>query len=196
MAEEIEQQDPILNIRGSRVGLGPFRRDLIPLYLEWVNDFEIMRTYGMPRPVTEEQALAVYEQEIRNSESLRFAIYDLESITPIGYTSLVHIDYRNRRAEFEILIGDRDFHGKGYGAEVTTLMLDYAFSKLGLHSVVLEVASHNEAGIRAYRRAGFREIGRRREAFLMEGQWHDKVYMDILESEFERPVFGKIQSDD
>ena len=46
----------------------------------------------------------------------------------------------------------------------------------------------NPAGIRAYQKAGFKEIGRRRECRMMGGKLWDEVYMDCLSSEFERPV--------
>ncbi len=32
---------PIVNIVGRRVALGPLRRDLIPAYLRWFNDFHV-----------------------------------------------------------------------------------------------------------------------------------------------------------
>jgi hypothetical protein len=46
----------------------------------------------------------------------------------------------------------------------------------------------NPAGIRAYQKAGFKEIGRRRECRMMGGKLWDEIYMDCLSSEFERPV--------
>ena len=54
------------------------------------------------------------------------------------------------------------------------------------------MAGWNIAGQRAYRRAGFKEFGRRRACAWMNGQWWDEVYMDCLASEFESPVLGAI----
>src|SRR3712207_4845770 len=67
-------------------------------------------------------------------------------------------------------------------------MLDYAFTALGLHNVMLTVFEYNAAGIRAYQKAGFEEFGRRRECRAMGGKLWDEIYMDCLSSEFERPV--------
>lgn len=55
---------------------------------------------------------------------------------------------------------------------------------LGLHNLMLTVFSHNPRGIRAFTRAGFREIGRRREAKRVAGRAYDVVYMDCLATEF------------
>jgi diamine N-acetyltransferase len=56
---------------------------------------------------------------------------------------------------------------------------------LGLLNVFLQVVAINEAGIRAYERAGFREIGRRREAWFVEGERYDMVLMDCVPEDAE-----------
>lgn len=68
-----------------------------------------------------------------------------------------------------IFLGEKDEWGKGYGTEATRLMLDYVFTALGLHNIMLKAFGYNERGIRAYRRAGFKEIGWRREAHWLAG---------------------------
>jgi diamine N-acetyltransferase len=50
----------------------------------------------------------------------------------------------------------------------------------------------NPAGIRAYQKAGFKEIGRRRECRMMDGKLWDEVHMDCLSSEFESRVLRRI----
>lgn len=71
-------------------------------------------------------------------------------------------------------------------------MLDYAFTALGLHNVALETWEYNLAGQRAYAKAGFREIGRRRQAKFMNGKLWDIVHMDCLSTEFVSPVLAQI----
>ena len=46
----------------------------------------------------------------------------------------------------------------------------------------------NRVGLRAYEKAGFKPIGRRRECHVMGGKVYDEIYMDCLASEFERPA--------
>ena len=105
-----------------------------------------------------------------------------------GYTvGLREIDHVHRAATFGILIGEKECWGKGYGTEVTRVMADFAFAGLGLHNVMLTVSPRNERGVRAYRRAGFREIGRRRQAHRVAGQPEDVIMMDCVVTQFERP---------
>ena len=111
-----------------------------------------------------------------------FAIYE-RAILPgrpaaLGTVACLHINYRNGRADFGIFIGETEARGKGYGTETTRLMLDFAFTVLGLHNVGLTVAEWNIAGQRAYVKAGFKEYGRRRQCWPMGGRWWDEIAMD------------------
>ena len=55
---------PILNIEGDLVGLGPLRRDLLPLYQRWINDLGTMRTLGLaPLPMTSEKEQDWYDRQ-------------------------------------------------------------------------------------------------------------------------------------
>ena len=103
---------------------------------------------------------------------------------PIGTVALVGVDYRNRRAEFGIGIGEPDYRNKGYGTETTRLVLDYAFNVVGLHSVMLGVFEFNHRAVRAYEKAGFKEIGRRRQSYFADGRMWDEIWMDCLGPEF------------
>jgi RimJ/RimL family protein N-acetyltransferase len=111
---------------------------------------------------------------------------------PVGGCDLRDIDHRNRVATMGMLIGEPEARGKGYGTEATRLLLDLAFTVHGLHSVWLTVYAYNLAGQRCYAKAGFREVGRRRQCHLMGGRLWDEVVMDILASEFESPVLGRV----
>jgi diamine N-acetyltransferase len=191
---------PVLNIVGEKVALGPLRRDLIPTYLRWVNDFATMRTFGDPRPYTLDGAAhwdgIAYERRLMSTSAHWFTIYEATTLRPIGHTDLFDIDERDRACEFGILIGEADARGKGHGAEATRLMLDYAFTALGMHSVLLRTDGFNLAGQRAYTKAGFKEIGRRRERRWLDGRWWDEVLMDCVASEFASPVLARVLAPD
>jgi hypothetical protein len=56
------QEPPIVNIVGSLVALGPIRRDLLPQYQRWLNDFGARRNLGLaPGPMTMEAETAWFE---------------------------------------------------------------------------------------------------------------------------------------
>ena len=142
--------------------------------------------------MTREAEEAWYESISKTDKNIVFTIYEIPALRPIGTTGLHAIDYAHGTAEFGIMIGEKDCWGKGYGTEAATLMLDYGFTGLGLHNICLSVFAHNEGGIKAYKRAGFREIGRRREARKIGGKFMDVIYMDCLATDFQSPVLRQI----
>ena len=114
-----------------------------------------------------------------------FTIIDLATEQAIGRGMLFSIDLVNRGAMLGIIIGEKAYWGKGYGTDATRLLLEYTFTLLNLNSVMLGVFTRfNERAIACYRRVGFREIGRRRQARIIGGQKHDAILMDILAEEF------------
>lgn len=180
---------PIVNIEGELVALGPLLRESIPQYVRWMNDFATTRTLAVqPRPMTLEQENAWYEQAATNEHERNFSIIERASSRVVGNCGMFEILLPHRRAEVGIVIGELDARGKGYGAEAMRLLLDYAFTAAGMHSVMLWVYEFNPAARRCYEKVGFREVGRRRQSRWFNGRFWDEIAMDILASEFESPV--------
>jgi RimJ/RimL family protein N-acetyltransferase len=182
---------PVVNIRGERVALGPLHRGLLPLIERWNNEFRTVDLGGDdPRPRSAETVSATWEPLLRGERDdwIGFAIYALPEFRPIGIANIR--DYTNPRgtAEFGITIGDESDRGRGLGTEATRLVLDYAFTALGVHNVWLDTPAYNAGAIRAYEKAGFRELGRRRGARMLAGTRYDVVLMDCIADEFIPPA--------
>ena len=74
---------PVINIVGDKVALGPHRRELLPFYLKWINDFEVTRTLGAAiRPMTLEAEEVWYERASRGE--VGFTIYE-RSLQPLRH---------------------------------------------------------------------------------------------------------------
>ncbi len=185
---------PVVNIVGEKVALGPCSPDHFAAFNRWENDPSIVRNFGyLPRPRT----LAVTAESFEHGRwaeatSDVFALYERATWRLIGNTGLMQIDHINETAEFFIAIGEADAHNKGYGTEATALVLDHAFFALGLGNVMLRVSEYNRAGIRVYEKVGFRTMGVRRKSKLMGGKQWDTIYMEILAEEFESPVLKQV----
>lgn len=175
-----------LIVVGECVALGPLRRDLAETYARWVNDLEVrhgLQFAGVMTPQTEERFLdeSMKEMAERQPTAVHFTVYDREDDEPVGTASLMEVNHMLGRARFGILLGER--RGRGLGGEATRLVLDWGFTVLGLHNVLLEVMPWNERAIRAYERAGFRRVGVRRGALISMGARCDELLMDAIAPE-------------
>lgn len=177
---------PVLNMRGAQVGLGPLSPELMPLYQQWLNDFELLSLLDRRfRPLTADWIRTWYDRQSRASgDSLVFTIWDMASRTAIGNAALQDIDSRSRTAEFGIFIAEPSYRGKGRGTEATRMMLDFAFDTLRLENIMLRVYDHNTQAIAVYERVGFKVIGRRRGANRRHGRPSDVILMDITRNDY------------
>lgn len=156
------------------------------LYHQWRNDIEVMQSTAPLLDVynikeTEEFVTHVI---LGSHFSKSYIIVEKKSKKPIGVTSLINIDYKNRNAECIIDIGDKEAWGKGYGAEAMKLLLDFGFLEMNLHRIFLRVFSFNDRAIKLYEKLGFQQEGKLRESIFRGGQWHDIIHMSILENEY------------
>ena len=115
-----------------------------------------------------------------------FTVYQQAGWRPIGYANLRDIDYFHGVAEFGISL-HREFWNQGFGTETAKLVLAYGFRMLNLHSIYLTVDGVNPGGQRAYSKAGFREVGRYREAVIVERERYDLIMMDAWPASSHRP---------
>ena len=181
---------PVVNITGNLTALSPFDESMTEALHRWCNDFAVAVLNGsVPHPLTIEVSRDEVER-FSNDDKTRyaFAIYERMTMRLIGFVDLRNIDYRQRTAELGIMNGEQDCWGKGFGTEALYLVLDYAFSVLGLHNIMLSMAGYNERALRTYRRVGFREIGRRREKCSIGNKFYGAIVMDCLSTEFHSPL--------
>ncbi|MGG1662732.1 GNAT family N-acetyltransferase [Brevibacillus sp. NRS-1366] len=172
--------------QSARVYLRKMTEEDVDVYHTWRNDAEVMRTTSPSMDVfTVEGTREFVSQVILGSTTSKsYIIVDKQTQTPIGITSLIQIDLKNRNAECIIDIGAKEFWGKGYGNEALRLLLDYAFLEMNLHRVSLRVFSFNEKAIKLYEKIGFKHEGISRQLLFREGKWHDLVHMGILQNEY------------
>ena len=172
-------------IKGEHVNLVPLTEDDAEAYFTWLNDMAITVNYGQePMPVGLNRQREALRDPYGKKNMLMLGIARADDGALIGVGGLSRIEWVNQRAELTLIIGEVDQQGKGYGTEASMLILDHAFRKLNLHSVMLRAIDYNAAAIACYRKCGFKLFGRRREAKIIDAKHHDVLYMDILASEY------------
>ena len=173
-------------IVGERLYLSPFDADAPEIYTkwaEWMNDKAVADNYGGTNSLV---SPAGAKKTLEELKGYRFAIVLIDGDVLIGHISLHDIDHLNRNAFLGVFIGDGERRNNGYGTEAVRLALGYGFNTLNLNNIMLSVHADNFAAISCYKKAGFREAGRRREWIFKDGKYIDKIYMDLLAREFER----------
>jgi RimJ/RimL family protein N-acetyltransferase len=174
-------------LSGATVQLCSLELTDLDLFWHWFADREVVR-YSLSMwlfPTARHETQQWLERTIADKQTLTLGIVETTTGNLIGFAGLTGISLVQHSAEYFILIGNKHAWGKGYGTEVTRLIVAYGFASLNLHRIALSVSQPNQGGIIAYTRAGFRTDGVLRDACYRDGAYHDKVLMAILRPEWE-----------
>lgn len=170
---------------GERVYLSPVNAEDAEKYVEWFCDFKMTDGVGSSGNLMTIETEREWIENTLKSGNFCFAIVNSENDELIGNCGIENISYKNRIATVGIFLGKEENRNKGYGAEVLRLLLDFGFNYLNMNNIMLNVKSFNERAIACYKKVGFKEMGRRRESYFLNGKYYDDVQMDILAREFE-----------
>lgn len=169
-------------LRGDNVLLRALSiEDVSPTYLSWINDPEITR--GMVSgifPSDLEHLKSYVKATTEDKNTVIFAICDKLTGHHIGNIKLDQFDYISRTCEIGLMIGNRDYHGKGIGKEVCLLVTHYAFERLNLRKISLTVYGNNPAAIHLYKSVGFIEEGCLKAHVYVHGSFVDKYWMSLF----------------
>jgi len=128
----------------------------------WKTDPELARLDASPRLTTSfPQYLLDYTSELRYSHSIRrnFAI-ETQDGKHIGNCGYYGIDETKGEAEVGIMIGNRDYWDKGYGADAVTTLVKYIFRETNLNRIYLKSLDWNTRAHKCFQKCGFTRCGR------------------------------------
>jgi diamine N-acetyltransferase len=179
-------------LSGKRIVLRALEREDVKLIHKWQNDEEVMRlARSQPDHVISVEALsAELDKQIKGEDPMvrRYGIEEKSSRKLIGWCSIRLSSWAGRYTSSEIglAIGEKDRWQKGYGTEVTCLLLKECFQQLGLHRTGWWTYAENEGSIKLAKKMGFKEEGRLRENVFFDNAFHDTVVLGLTKDEYER----------
>ena len=146
-------------------------------------DKEVAQLTGCKEEFSKEEVVSFFMKSLEEDDRYFFLI-----IAPngeiIGESVINEIDWDLRCANFRIGLYRQAERGKGIGTWATKITRDFAFEKLKLHRLELDVYSFNPRAEKVYLNAGFKREGVLRDAVLNGDKYADDILMSILESEW------------
>jgi RimJ/RimL family protein N-acetyltransferase len=176
-------------LKGDKVLLRAIEDEDLPALARWANDLEIEVLGGgdPPTPQSVERVRSEHERRQKeSSDDVNFAIEADGKL--IGMVGLFHSDTIARTSELGIVIGERDYWGRGYGQDAIRTVVDYGFRHRNLQRVWLTVTETNDRAVNAYKRCGFVEEGRLRQHVWKDGAHSDLICMGLLRGEWPPPA--------
>ena len=156
-----EQKElPDVNIEGKLIRIREKRVEDIPDEYDWRVDEELSRL-DATRPLTMSYddflKYAKEEMQFPNFRSKRLAVETIDGIH-IGNVMYYDLNMRNAETELGIMIGNKEYWGKGYGTDIVKTLLRYLFDDLKLEKVYLHTLAWNYRAQSSFSKAGFSEM--------------------------------------
>lgn len=140
--------------------------DLVPDYLEMINDIEGVARFIADRrePYTVEEETSYMKEKIESGATM-YSMIEKATGKFIGNTEFFNRVYKE--AEWGIVM-TKSMQDKGFGTEALRRMIDYGFDDLGLERIYLAVYTDNPRAAHVYEKCGFKEYDRTEKDVFME----------------------------
>jgi RimJ/RimL family protein N-acetyltransferase len=119
--------------------------------ISWIDTAEALMQFAGPSfsfPLTKEQL----DKSLNDKNKFAFQAIELSTQAMIGY---VEIHLKENSAYLGRIIIEEKLRGKGYGKEIVSYLLYYAFKNLNQSKVELNVFEWNIVAINCYKKMGF-----------------------------------------
>lgn len=168
------EETPIL--KGRSTTLRPFTADdITEEYVSWLNDSAVVRFSNQRFLLHTQTSSLQYLKSFAGTENLFLSVRLRDTEVPIGtitaYRAMFH-----QTADIGILIGNRNFWGRGIGLDAWTTLMDYLLGPVRLRKVTGGTLRCNVGMARIMERAGMQLEAVRREQEIVEGQPQDVLY--------------------
>ncbi|MBS4535688.1 GNAT family N-acetyltransferase [Clostridium sp. D2Q-14] len=170
-------------LKGTKVVLREIKEEDIPLLHKYNNNWSIMKKmyFDVPFPKLIYEDFDRYKKISSNTpDKYSFVIETIHESQLIGECRIIDINWLSRIARIGICIGNKSFHGKGYGTDTLNLLCTFIFDNMNMNKISLKVLSSNSNAINCYLKYGFIEEGYLKNEVFRDGEYLDIIIMSIF----------------
>ncbi|MDE6620173.1 MAG: GNAT family N-acetyltransferase [Lachnospiraceae bacterium] len=167
-------------IKGQQIYLRPITEADTEMVVRWRNLPVVVKNFIYRKPVSCTDHENWLKNKVFKGLVHQFIVCRNEDDMPLGSIYLQNFEEENKKAEWGIYLGEEQAYGKGIGTEAAKLVLDYAFTTLGMHKVVSRVLERNKASIRMNEKAGYVQEAYLKEELFLDGQYEDLILFGAI----------------
>lgn len=177
--DDVMESDDVINRNKVMMRLRPYEPADSKYLLWWLQDERTVNLWKADRftwPLTQQQ-LEQYFEDFKNDPcACMFTALNEEGV-PCGHFSFRQINFHENSAHMGFIVVDPSARGMGYGRQMVSQALKYAFEILLLNQVTLGVYDCNEAAKRCYEAIGFKETDRKHHIMDFYGERWEYYYL-------------------
>lgn len=169
-----------------KVKIRKFEVDDIKLKVKWINDSNINKYLHYDLPLEEEKTLSWYKTIKNRNDRLDFTIEVVENgiNNPVGLVGLLNIDEVNKKGEFYICMGNKNYHGKGVAKTGAMKLIKMAYDEFDLNKIYLFTEKNNIPAQKLFEKIGFIKEGVLKEDLIYNDKKIDRYVYGLLREDF------------
>lgn len=168
-------------LKGTHINLRAIEpTDLVFLY-QIENDETFWEVSNTQKPFSKfllQQYLENAQQDIYEAKQLRLIIED-KNDTPVGLIDLFDFDPKHKRAGIGIVISQQ-FQDKGFASESLKLLINFAFTHLGLHQLFANITDDNIKSIALFEKLNFEKTGVKKDWIYLKGKFKNELIYQLI----------------
>jgi len=168
------------NIAGRKTILRKLEEKDLNNCLIWFKDSSVNKFLSQDfSNLTKAQEIQWFRCIQNSKKDLVFAIDTKDRYIHIGNCGLHKINWIKKSCELGIMIGEKNYWNKGYGLDAIKIMINFAFDKLNLVRIELNVYEYNHRAIKVYSKCGFKTINVLKKNHHYDGKFWDTFVMEL-----------------
>lgn len=174
------------------VSIRKFEKRDIPNKVKWINDpaNNAFLHYDLPLEIGKTEA---WFEKNKDRTDRYDAVIEVDG-TPVGLIGLLSVDHTNKKAEYYVTLGEREYLGTGVAGRALSMMIEYAFTEMGLNRIYFYTEVDNVAAAKSCERMGFRREGLLKNDLFSKGRFVDRYVYGITKKDFYHRQDTSIQS--
>jgi len=164
-------------VKGDRIFLKVLtEEDATQSYCGWLND-PIVNKYLETRQSTIDDLKVYINDKLISKETIFFGIFWKENNKHIGNLKLEPIDFKKNYATIGIILGVKEYWGKGIATEAVNLATEFCFNVLDLQEMLLDVIPENKIAVHVYLKCGYEPYKLNRGELDHDDVVYDNLYL-------------------
>lgn len=170
--------------------------DITDDYVSWFAD-DVVTEFLEARALKREDCVWFFEEGLRTQSWFIYAICDPETDRVIGTAKIGPVDRKSMVSDLVVLIGNRDFWGKGLATHAIRQASKIAFEDYGIRKLHGGMYESNIGSIKAYLRGGWVVEAILHGHYVLSGEVMDRVVVSCFNPAFfpELPELPSTQYD-
>lgn len=171
-----------VTLEGKKVVLRPITmNDVNDEYVSWLNDDDVIGGLEtVVKPYTHEMLADYIAAVLTDEKAYMFMVLDAKTGKSIGTTKLHNISKRHGTCNLGAIIGDKSYWGGGYGPDILSTVIDFAFTQLKIRKITESVYSNNPRALLMDLKLGFTVEGVLKKQININGEYVDKIMIALF----------------